>query len=279
MNLKDKTVIVGVSGGIAAYKTATLVSMLKKAGAETHVIMTGNACKFVSPLTFETLSGNECVTDTFSRNGNFEVEHVELAKKADLAIVAPATANVIAKFASGIADDMLTTTFLALECPRIVAPAMNTRMYQNPVTRDNIEKLKKYGVIVTRPAVGRLACGDIGPGKMPEPDELFDIVECMIAREKDMLGKKVLVTAGATRESIDPVRFISNHSSGKMGFAVAKECLMRGADVTIVKASTSVPAPRFCNVIEVLDAGDMYQKVEENFADKDIVIMAAAVSD
>ena len=199
MNLKDKTVLVGISGGIAAYKTATLVSMLKKAGAEVHVIMTRNACEFISPMTFETLSGQKCITDTFSRNGSFEVEHVELAKKADLMMIAPATANIIAKTACGIADDMLTTTFLALQCPKVVVPAMNTRMYNNPVTQDNIEKLKNYGTIVTRPAVGRLACGDTGAGKMPEPDELFDIVEYIIAKEKDLAGKKV---ANADRKSV-----------------------------------------------------------------------------
>lgn len=279
MNLKDKTVLVGISGGIAAYKTATLVSMLKKAGAEVHVIMTRNACEFISPMTFETLSGQECITDTFSRNGSFEVEHVELAKKADLMMIAPATANIIAKTACGIADDMLTTTFLALQCPKVVVPAMNTRMYDNPVTQDNIEKLKNYGTIVTRPAVGRLACGDTGAGKMPEPDELFDIVEYIIAKEKDLVGKKVLVTAGATREAIDPVRFITNHSSGKMGFAIARECAARGADVTVIKAATSAKAPRFCNIIDVSDAQDMYEKVSESFADKDIVVMAAAVAD
>ncbi len=279
MNLKDKTVLVGISGGIAAYKTATLVSMLKKAGAEVHVIMTRNACEFISPMTFETLSGQKCITDTFSRNGSFEVEHVELAKKADLMMIAPATANIIAKTACGIADDMLTTTFLALQCPKVVVPAMNTRMYNNPVTQDNIEKLKNYGTIVTRPAVGRLACGDTGAGKMPEPDELFDIVEYIIAKEKDLDGKKVLVTAGATREAIDPVRFITNHSSGKMGFAIARECAARGADVTVIKAATSAKAPRFCNIIDVSDAQDMYEKVSESFTDKDIVVMAAAVAD
>lgn len=279
MNLKNKTVVIGVTGGIAAYKTASLVSMLKKSEAEVHVIMTKNACEFITPLTFETLSGFECVTDTFERKGKFDVEHVELAKKADVFIVAPATANVMAKLANGIADDMLTTTFLASQCPKIIAPAMNTRMYRNPITQDNMDKLRKYGMEVISPSVGYLACGDTGEGKMPEPEVLFDYTVKALQKNKDLSGRKVLVTAGATRESIDPVRFITNHSSGKMGFAIAKECVLRGAEVTIVKAATTAPIPRFCNIIDVTSAEDMYNAVQENFAESDIVIMAAAVAD
>ena len=277
--LENKTVLVGISGGIAAYKTAYLVSRLKKEGAEVHVIMTKNACEFIAPLTFETLSGQECVTDTFERKGHFEVEHVELAKKADVFIVAPATANVIAKFACGIADDMLTTTFLASNCPKLVAPAMNTRMYENPATQENLQKLADHGIKVIDPAVGYLACGDTGAGKMPEPDELYAWVEREIARPKDMTGMKVIVSAGATRESMDPVRFITNHSSGKMGFAMAKECMLRGADVTIVKASTTAEVPRFCNVVNATNAQSMFDEIVARFDDTDIVIMAAAISD
>ena len=277
--LENKTVLVGISGGIAAYKTAYLVSRLKKEGAEVHVIMTKNACEFIAPLTFETLSGQECVTDTFERKGHFEVEHVELAKKADVFIVAPATANVIAKFACGIADDMLTTTFLASNCPKLVAPAMNTRMYENPATQENLQKLADHGIKVIDPAVGYLACGDTGAGKMPEPDELYAWVEREIARPKDMTGMKVIVSAGATRESMDPVRFITNHSSGKMGFAMAKECMLRGADVTIVKASTTAEVPRFCNVVNATNAQSMFDEIVARFDETDIVIMAAAISD
>ena len=258
MDLKNKTVVIGVTGGIAAYKIAALVSMLKKAKAHVHVIMTRNACRFIAPLTFETLSGYECLTDTFERKGKFDVEHVELAKKADVFLVAPATANVTAKLANGIADDMLTTTFLASECPKIVAPAMNTRMYKNPVTQDNMKKLEGYGIEVITPATGYLACGDTGAGKMPEPEVLFDYIAKAVFKNKDLAGRKVLVTAGATREAIDPVRFITNLSSGKMGFALARECALRGADVTIVKGAVTEKAPRFCKVIDVESAEDMF---------------------
>lgn len=277
--LENKTVLLGVTGGIAAYKVAYLASRLKQEGAEVHVIMTENACKFISPLTFETLTGQKCVTDTFDRNHEFNVEHVELAKKADVFMVAPATANVMAKLAHGIADDMLTTTFLACDCPKIVAPAMNTRMFENPVTQDNISTLKKYGVQVIDPAKGNLACGDTGAGKMPEPEMLYAYIQRQIARPKDMVGKRVLVTAGATCEAMDPVRYITNHSTGKMGFAMARECMLRGADVIIVKAATSAEIPQFCGIVSVSSAGEMYKEVTARAEAADIIIMAAAVSD
>ena len=277
--LKNKTVLVGVTGGIAAYKTAGLVSSLVKAGAEVHVIMTEHACEFIRPLTFETLTGNKCVVDTFERSFKFDVEHVSLAKKADVFIVAPATANVMAKMAHGLADDMLTTTFLASRCPKIVAPAMNTAMYENPVTQDNMKLLRKYGIEVIEPASGYLACGDTGAGKMPEPEVLFSYIERAVCCEKDMIGKKVLVTAGATRESMDPVRFITNHSTGKMGFALAKECMLRGAEVTLVKAQTGGQPPMFVDVVPVASAADMFEAVTSRAKDMDIIIKAAAVSD
>lgn len=277
--LKGKTVLLGVSGGIAAYKIANLASMLVKKGAEVHVIMTENACNFITPTTFETLTGNKCVVDTFDRNFQFNVEHVALAKKADVFMVAPATANVMAKLCHGIADDMLTTTFLAGRCPKIVAPAMNTAMYENPITQDNMKTLEKYGIEVIQPATGYLACGDTGAGKMPEPEELYEYIERTVAREKDMLGKKVLITAGATRESMDPVRFITNHSSGKMGFSLAKECMLRGAEVTVVKANTTAKAPGFVDIVPVSSAADMFEAVTKLAEEQDIIIKAAAVSD
>ena len=276
---ENKTIILGVTGGIAAYKVAGLASALGKTKADVHVIMTENACNFIAPLTFETLTGNKCIVDTFDRNFEFNVEHVALAKKADLFIVAPATANVIAKIAHGIADDMLTTTFLASSCTKLVSPAMNTGMYMNPVTQDNLNTLRKYGIKVIEPASGYLACGDTGAGKMPEPEQLFAHIEKEIAREKDMTGLRVLVSAGATRESMDPVRFITNHSSGKMGFAIAKEAMLRGADVTIVKAFTTAKVPDFVNIVPVDSAEDMYNAVTERASDQDIIIKAAAVSD
>lgn len=277
--LKGKTVLLGVSGGIAAYKIANLASMLVKKGAEVHVIMTENACNFIAPTTFETLTGNKCVVDTFDRNFQFNVEHVALAKKADVFMVAPATANVMAKLSHGIADDMLTTTFLASRCPKIVAPAMNTAMYENPITQDNMKTLEKYGIEVIQPATGYLACGDTGAGKMPEPEELYAYIERTVAREKDMLGRKVLITAGATRESMDPVRFITNHSSGKMGFSLAKECMLRGAEVTVVKANTTAKAPGFVDIVPVSSAADMFDAVTKLAEEQDIIIKAAAVSD
>lgn len=276
---ENKSIIIGVSGGIAAYKTAYLVSALSKTEADVNVIMTENACEFISPLVFETLTGNKCYVDTFDRNFKFDVEHISLAKKADIFMIAPATANVIAKIANGIADDMLTTTFLASKCKKIVSPAMNTAMFENQITQDNIAKLKKYGIGVVEPQNGLLACGDTGAGKMPEPDFLFDVIEREIAREKDMLGKKVLVTAGATMESLDPVRFITNHSSGKMGFAIAKEAMLRGAEVTVVKANTTAAIPNFVKIVEVSSAKDMFDAVTALSDQQDIIVKAAAVAD
>lgn len=276
---ENKSIIIGVSGGIAAYKTAYLVSALSKTEADVNVIMTDNACEFISPLVFETLTGNKCYVDTFDRNFKFDVEHISLAKKADIFMIAPATANVIAKIANGIADDMLTTTFLASKCKKIVSPAMNTAMFENQITQDNIAKLKKYGIGVVEPQNGLLACGDTGAGKMPEPDFLFDVIEREIAREKDMLGKKVLVTAGATMESLDPVRFLTNHSSGKMGFAIAKEAMLRGAEVTVVKANTAAEIPNFVKIVEVSSAKDMFDAVTALSDQQDIIVKAAAVAD
>ena len=276
---ENKSIIIGVSGGIAAYKTAYLVSALSKTEADVNVIMTENACEFISPLVFETLTGNKCYVDTFDRNFKFDVEHISLAKKADIFMIAPATANVIAKVANGIADDMLTTTFLASKCKKIVSPAMNTAMFENQITQDNIAKLKKYGIGVVEPQNGLLACGDTGAGKMPEPDFLFDVIEREIAREKDMLGKKVLVTAGATMESLDPVRFLTNHSSGKMGFAIAKEAMLRGAEVTVVKANTTAEIPNFVKIVEVSSAKDMFDAVTALSDQQDIIVKAAAVAD
>lgn len=276
---ENKSIIIGVSGGIAAYKTAYLVSALSKTEADVNVIMTENACEFISPLVFETLTGNKCYVDTFDRNFKFDVEHISLAKKADIFMIAPATANVIAKIANGIADDMLTTTFLASKCNKIVSPAMNTAMFENQITQDNIAKLKKYEIGVVEPQNGLLACGDTGAGKMPEPDFLFDVIEREIAREKDMLGKKVLVTAGATMESLDPVRFLTNHSSGKMGFAIAKEAMLRGAEVTVVKANTTAEIPNFVKIVEVSSAKDMFDAVTVLSDQQDIIVKAAAVAD
>lgn len=276
---ENKSIIIGVSGGIAAYKTAYLVSALSKTEADVNVIMTDNACEFISPLVFETLTGNKCYVDTFDRNFKFDVEHISLAKKADIFMIAPATANVIAKIANGIADDMLTTTFLASKCKKIVSPAMNTAMFENQITQDNIAKLKKYEIGVVEPQNGLLACGDTGAGKMPEPDFLFDVIEREIAREKDMLGKKVLVTAGATMESLDPVRFLTNHSSGKMGFAIAKEAMLRGAEVTVVKANTTAEIPNFVKIVEVSSAKDMFGAVTALSNQQDIIVKAAAVAD
>ena len=276
---ENKSIIIGVSGGIAAYKTAYLVSALSKTEADVNVIMTKNACEFISPLVFETLTGNKCYVDTFDRNFKFDVEHISLAKKADIFMIAPATANVIAKIANGIADDMLTTTFLASKCKKIVSPAMNTAMFENQITQDNIAKLKKYEIGVVEPQNGLLACGDTGAGKMPEPDFLFDVIEREIARDKDMLGKKVLVTAGATMESLDPVRFLTNHSSGKMGFAIAKEAMLRGAEVTVVKANTTAEIPNFVKIVEVSSAKDMFDAVTALSDQQDIIVKAAAVAD
>ncbi len=277
--LKGKTVILGVTGGIAAYKSAWLTSLLVKAGADVQVIMTEHAREFIAPLTFEALTNQRCHTDTFDRNHEYSTEHVSLASRADAVIIAPATANVIAKLACGIADDMLTTTVLACDCPKIVVPAMNTRMYENPVTQDNLEKLRKYGVTVVEPAAGRLACGDVGKGKMPEPDVLFQYVLMACAFEKDMAGKKVLVTAGPTQEQIDPVRYITNHSTGRMGYSIAKICALRGAEVTLVTGQTALEPPLFVDVVPVVSARDMYEAVVERSGEMDVIIKAAAVAD
>lgn len=277
--LKGKTIVLGVTGGIAAYKAANLASLLKKQHADVHVIMTEHAKEFVTPLTFETLTANKCLTDTFDRNFKYEVEHVELAKKADLVIVAPATANIIAKFAHGLADDMLTTTILASNCPKLVAPAMNTRMYENPVTQDNLSILKKYGWTVISPAVGHLACGDVGAGKFPDEREILEYIIREIALEKDMAGKKVLITAGPTREAIDPVRYITNHSTGKMGYALARMAMLRGAEVTLVTGPTSIAKPMFVDVVEITSAADLFREVTARSEQQDIIIKAAAVAD
>lgn len=277
--LKRKTILLGVTGGIAAYKSASLASMLVKSGAEVHVLMTEHATNFITPITFETLTGNRCVIDTFDRNFEFHVEHVALAQKADVAVIAPATANVIAKIAHGMADDMLTTTFLACRCPKIIVPAMNTAMYENAVTQNNLKALRKYGMEIIDPASGRLACGDTGAGKMPEPELLLQYILREIAYEKDMQGKRVLVTAGPTQESIDPVRFITNHSTGKMGYAIAKMCMLRGAEVTLVSGPTSIAKPEFVHVVDVVTAKEMYEEVTKRAKDQDIIIKAAAVAD
>ena len=277
--LKGKTVVLGVTGGIAAYKSAALTSLLVKAGAQVQVIMTEHARQFIAPLTFESLTGRRCLTDTFDRNHEYSTEHVELAKEADVVMIAPATANIIAKIAHGMADDMLTTTMLACDCPKIVAPAMNTRMYENPVTQDNIRKLEEYGMTIAHPTSGHLACGDIGKGKMLEPEELFQYILMACAFEKDMAGKHVLVTAGATQEALDPVRYITNHSSGKMGYSLAKISAFRGAEVVLVSGHTALPAPLFAERVSVTSAEDMFQAVTERSEWADIIIKAAAVAD
>ena len=277
--LKGKTILLGVTGGIAAYKSANLASLLVKAGAEVRVIMTENATNFITPTTFETLTGHKCITDTFDRNFEFKVEHISLAQKADAIIIAPATANIIAKLAHGIADDMLTTTVLASKAPKIISPAMNTAMFENPITQDNISTLKKYGMTIIEPAQGLLACGDIGAGKMPEPEVILQYILKSCAFEKDMAGLKVLVTAGSTQEAIDPVRYITNHSTGKMGYSIAKACMLRGADVTLVSGVTNLTPPMFIDVINIKSAEEMYQAVHSKAKDMDIIIKAAAVAD
>ncbi|MBS6643301.1 MAG: bifunctional phosphopantothenoylcysteine decarboxylase/phosphopantothenate--cysteine ligase CoaBC [Clostridiaceae bacterium] len=277
--LKGKTVVLGVSGGIAAYKIASLASMLKKQHADVQVIMTRNATNFINPITFESLTGNKCLVDTFDRNFQHSVEHVALAKRADIFMAAPATANVIAKLAHGIADDMLTTTALACRCKKIVVPAMNTNMYENPVVQDNLELCRKYGMEVLDPAVGYLACGDTGAGKMPEPEELFDHIMQELAYEKDLAGKKILVTAGPTREAIDPVRFITNHSTGKMGYAIAEAAARRGAEVTLISGPVSLAEPRFVKMVHITSAREMFEAVTDVSGEQDIIIKAAAVAD
>ena len=277
--LKGKTVVLGVTGSIAAYKIASLASMLKKQGADVEVIMTKNAVNFINPITFESLTGNKCLVDTFDRNFQFSVEHVALAKRADVFLIAPASANVIAKVAHGLADDMLTTTFLACQCPKIIAPAMNTRMYTNPILQDNLKICEKYGMEVIAPAEGYLACGDTGAGKMPEPEELFDYILKAAAFPKDLAGKKILVTAGATMEAIDPVRYITNHSTGKMGYGVASAAARRGAEGTLVAAHTEGAPPRFVKLVQVTSARDMFEAVKAAAADQDVIVKAAAVAD
>lgn len=277
--LKGKTVILGLTGSIAAYKIANLASMLKKLHCNVQVIMTRNATNFINPITFETLTGNKCLVDTFDRNFEFSVEHVALAKQADLVLVAPATANVIAKLAYGLADDMLTTTVLACTCKKLVSPAMNTRMYQNDLTQRNLGILRDFGFEVINPAAGMLACGDVGDGKMPEPSELLQYILRELACEKDMAGMKVLVTAGPTQEAIDPVRYITNHSTGKMGYALAKACMLRGAEVTLVTGPTSQEKPPFVEVVHVVSAREMFEAVTERAPEQDIIVKAAAVAD
>ncbi len=277
--LKGKTVVLGVSGSIAAYKIASLASSLKKLNADVQVMMTKNATEFITPVTFESLTGNKCLVDTFDRNFEFQVEHVALAKRADIFMLAPATANVIAKVAHGLADDMLTTTFLACKCPKYISPAMNTQMYENPITQDNLKICASYGMHVIDPATGYLACGDTGAGKMPEPEVLLDYIIREIAYPKDLAGKKILVTAGPTRESIHPVRYITNHSTGKMGYAIAKVAACRGAEVTLVTGPAQIEKPRFVKIEEVETAKEMMRAVLLESKEQDAIIKAAAVAD
>lgn len=277
--LKGKTVLLGVTGSIAAYKIAYLASALKKLHAQVHVLMTKNATNFINPITFETLTGNKCLVDTFDRNFQFSVEHVSIAKQADVVMIAPASANVIGKLAHGIADDMLTTTIMACKCKKFISPAMNTNMFENPVVQDNLKILEHYGYEVIAPANGYLACGDTGAGKMPEPETLLAYIERETACKKDLKGKKILVTAGPTQEAIDPVRYITNHSSGKMGYAIAKTAMLRGADVTLVSGHTAIEPPMFVNLVPVVTAKDMYEAVTSISNEQDIIIKAAAVAD
>ena len=277
--LEGKTVLLGVTGSIAAYKIAYLASMLKKQQADVHVLMTRNATNFINPITFETLTGNKCLVDTFDRNFQFQVEHVSIAKKADVVMIAPASANVIGKLAHGIADDMLTTTIMACRCKKFISPAMNTNMFENPIVQDNLKILEHYGYEVIDPAVGYLACGDTGAGKMPEPETLLNYILRECACEKDMKGLKVLVTAGPTQEAIDPVRYITNHSTGKMGYAIAKMAMLRGADVTLVSGRPALTPPPFVRVVPVVTARDMYEAVTSVSQEQDIIIKAAAVAD
>lgn len=277
--LKGKTVLLGITGSIAAYKIAYLASALHKLHADVHVLMTENATNFINPITFETLTGNKCLVDTFDRNFQFQVEHVSIAKKADVVMIAPASANVIGKLANGLADDMLTTTVMACRCQKILAPAMNTAMYENPVVQDNIRRLQTYGYEVIIPASGYLACGDTGAGKMPEPETLLEYILREAAFQKDLAGKKLLVTAGPTQEAIDPVRCLTNHSSGKMGYAIAKMAMLRGAEVTLVSGPTAIEPPLFVKVVPVTSARDMFEAVTGLSDEQDIIIKAAAVAD
>ena len=279
MQLKGKTVLLGVTGGIACYKSANLASALVKQGANVQVVMTRNATEFIGPHTFESLTGNRVSVDTFDRNYQFQVEHIALADQADLVLVAPATANVLAKLAHGLADDMLTTTILACNCPKIAAPAMNTKMYENPVTQDNLDILRKYGWEIMEPASGRLACGAVGKGKMPEPEDLLECVLHALSHEKDMAGLKVLVTAGPTQEALDPVRYLTNHSTGKMGYAIARAAAARGAQVTLVSGPVNLKKPPYMEVVDILSAQDMFDAVTSRAPEQDIIIKAAAVAD
>lgn len=279
MELQNKCVVIGVTGGIAAYKMADTAHLLTKLGAEVHVVMTENAAKFITPLTFETLTNRRCVVDPFARDFQYDVAHISLAKAADLILIAPATANILAKLAHGIADDMLTTVVLAAKCPKLAAPSMNTAMLENPVTQDNLAALKRYGFEIIEPAAGLLACGDVGKGKLPAPGELADYVLRRLARKKTLVGVRVTVTAGPTQEAMDPVRFLTNHSSGKMGYAVAREAMLRGADVTLISGPTALTPPPFVKVMPVTSAQDMLEAVQNTLPEADILIKAAAVAD
>lgn len=277
--LQGKTVVLGVTGSIAAYKIASLASKLVKLHADVHVLMTQNATNFITPITFETLTGNKCLIDTFDRNFQFDVAHVSLAKKADVMLIAPASANVIGKIANGIADDMLTTTVMASTAPVLISPAMNTHMYENPIVQDNLQKLERFGYKIIAPAVGMLACHDVGAGKMPEPEMLLDWILREIACKKDLQGKKILVTAGPTQEAVDPVRYLTNHSTGKMGYALARCAMLRGADVTLVTGPTVITPPPFVQTVAVTSAEEMYQEVTKRATEQNAIIMAAAVAD
>ena len=279
MDLNGKCVLLGVSGGIAAYKMANVASALRKLGADVEVIMTRNATQFITPLTFETLTGHKCMVDTFDRDFKFEVTHISLAKKADVILVAPATANVIAKMAHGIADDMLTTVVLAAKCPKLVSPAMNTGMLENPITQDNLATLERYGFTVIPSESGVLACKDVGSGRLPKEEVLIEHILHAIARPKDLAGLRIAVTAGPTQEALDPVRYLTNHSTGKMGYALAKAAMLRGAEVTLVSAPTNLTAPLSVELVPVVSAQDMFEAVESRFDNTDILIMAAAVAD
>lgn len=278
-NLSGKTVLLGITGGIAAYKMANVTSALRKTGAEVHCILTQNATQFITPLTFETLSNNRCIVDTFDRNFQYDVAHVSLAKKADVILIAPATANVIAKLAHGLADDMLTTTVLASRCPKLIAPAMNTAMLENPATQENLATLRRYGFTVIEPATGMLACKDVGSGKLPEPEVLCEEIYRVIAREKDLQGLHITVTAGPTQESLDPVRFLTNHSSGKMGYAIAREAMLRGADVTLISGPVALKAPLGVKLVHITTAQEMLEGVQAALPQTDVLVMAAAVAD
>ena len=277
--LKGKTILLGVTGGIAAYKAAALASALVKLHANVEVVMTANATKFITPLTFEQLTGRRTMVDTFDRNFSHQVEHISLAERTDLVIIAPATANVCAKLAHGLADDMLTTTVLACHCPKLIAPAMNTNMYENPVTQDNLTLLRRYGWDVIEPASGRLACGAVGKGKMPEPEDLIEHILRHIAMPHDLAGKKIVITAGPTQESLDPVRYLTNHSSGKMGYALAKMAMLRGAEVTLISGKTDLKPVPFVDMVHVISAKDMFEAVAGRAEQMDMIFMAAAIAD